>query len=246
MPTFSIFKTSAQISAMISSVGVRGATRFLPARACSVSGAGSAFRSSLPLGVRGKHLRIQTPKEPYTRAASAVRKLLSSLAEATDRGSDNICHQPPALQTIFRARTTASRTLDAGEHGFDLPELNPIAADLYLIVETTEKFDISVQPGNEQDPRFCKTRSRFALNGFGMNFSAVVPVGLDSPGPNRTPPMCSSPATPMGTGREMAIQQIDCVLAIGRPIGTDLSTLLRNCGRIHRIDGRLRRTIKIG
>ena len=42
--------------------------------------------------------------------------------------------------------------------------------------------------------------------------------------PTPTPPMCSSPETPTGTGDSVASRTYICVLAIGRPIGTDPSS----------------------
>jgi len=80
--------TSAQIAASLCSIGVRGATKDVPAALASSCGAGNAARSSLPLAVRGsasRSTKAAGTMNEGSRAASAARRPAASRRRAPGR-----------------------------------------------------------------------------------------------------------------------------------------------------------------
>ncbi|CAM3562829.1 hypothetical protein COSO111634_19375 [Corallococcus soli] len=104
MPTFSTPSTDAQMAASVCSSGVRGATKALPESGRSPCGAGSALRSTLPLGVSGRDSSI-------TNAAGIMysgSRPFSAVRRASTVG--RVASAPPTYATSRLMPGVSSRT----------------------------------------------------------------------------------------------------------------------------------------
>ena len=142
-PTRSTRSTSAQISASACSVSSAGASYSRAARA-SPSGAGSALRSSLPLGVSGSALqRHERAPAPCTPAGSAAG------GRAARPPPLHPPRTPPAACRPARPRAPRPRSLAhrrvPGQRRLDLPQLDAEAADLHLVVQAAQELQRPVR-----------------------------------------------------------------------------------------------------
>ena len=161
--------TSAQIPASTSSTGVRGAT--YRSSAAASSGAGSALRSSLPLGVSGSaSSSTNAAGTMYSgRLAPQVRPQRLRLAPRPPR-------TPPAAARPARPRARPPRVAHAGvraQRRLDLARLDAEAAHLHLVVQPPQELQRPVRPPAHPVARAVQPRARLPENGSGTKRSAV-------------------------------------------------------------------------
>ena len=121
-----------------------------PVRALFAPGAGSARRSTFPLGINGiASSGTKTAGTMYPGSLCFRKPRRSSVVGRDSRSSDHIGHQ-----LLFSRRLLLSQD-DSLPHGrvlakrrFDFLQFDAEPADLHLVVNATEKFDVSIQAGN--------------------------------------------------------------------------------------------------
>ena len=180
MPTFRLAthpRTSRQMAARSLSSGVRGGTALAAPAPWRASGAGSALRSTLPLGVSGKaveddeggrHHVVGQPRGQEVRAGAP--------RPARAVAADHVGHQarPPRRRRSVATTTASRHRRVGGERGLDLAQLDAEAADLDLVVEAAEVLDRR-RPAASGPGRRCGRGARRAAppKGSGTKRSAV-------------------------------------------------------------------------
>ena len=141
---------------------------------------------------------------------------------------------------------------DAGvlaEGGFDLAELDALAAELDLVVEPAEVLERAVGQPAGQVAGPVQPRARAGRTGRARTAPRSGPAGRGSRGRRCTPPMYSSPATPTGTGCSASSSTWIVVLAIGRADRHQPAVVVgRHCqaGHVDRGLGRAVEVVQLG
>ena len=141
------------------------------------------------------------PRAPCTRAASPAGAARSSAASRLRR-ADHVGHQPlsPRLVLARHHHRFAHRRV-LPQRRLDLPQLDPEAAHLHLVVEPPEVLELPVRQPAAPVPGPVQPRPRLARERIAARTAPPsAPAGPGSRAPARTPPMYSSPGTPTGTG----------------------------------------------
>ena len=204
--------TSARARPAAPRPGVRGAARS-PRRAPAArrAGAGRARRSTLPLGgQRQPSSGTKADGTMYSGRRSARKARRSARRDRCAFLGHHEGHQAPSPGTGSRATTTASRTPGwASERRLDLPQLDPEAADLHLVVEAAEELQLAVRAPAAQVARPVQRAPGSSRKGSGRNRSAVSPAGPDSRARRPRRAMYSSPGTPDRHRLQVAVQHVD-------------------------------------
>ena len=151
IPTRSSPRTSANSPHRISSCGVRATRRTDPTRA---SGAGSARRSSLPLGVSGR--RSSTTNADGTMCSGRLRAQMRTQRRRIGNRSPrryHIANQPLATGAVLARNHRRLRNIPmAHQRRLDLPRLDAEAPHLHLRIRTTQKLQHPINAPARQVP----------------------------------------------------------------------------------------------
>ena len=165
------------------------------------SGAGSAARSSLPLGVSGKPSSHTTPRAPCSRgAASAGRCQLAERGPARRRAARDT--RPAAGASLAAGHDHRLATPRVRRARFDLAELDAEAADLHLVIDPAQELQRPLGPPPREIAGAIQPRARRA-EGIGDEpvRRQCRPAQIAAPEARRR--RCTAPRPrPTGTGRD--------------------------------------------
>ena len=146
-PTFFRLSISHQSRAIISSVGLRGASEATSTSCAVPSSGGNALRWTLPLGVTGNEGTDTKAAEIYIGRHRLVQQA-TKIARGDDGtdGRDDVGDETTFATHVVRSNDHA--VLHARmtfEARFDFAQLDAVAANFYLIIETAEEFERAVR-----------------------------------------------------------------------------------------------------
>ena len=137
---------------------------------------------------------------------------------------DDIAHQPSVPATSSRATTTAARRAGCSPGPLHLAGLDPEAPDLHLVIHAAQELQVPVRQPPRQVARpveaFRAHPQRVGDEPLGRQLLTVHIAACQT-----RPQWTRGPATPTGTGSIASSSTNSCVLASGRPIGTDHAPL---------------------
>ena len=202
--------------------------RFIAARRVGSHrpGAGSALRSSLPLGVSGKRVQPHEGRRHHVlgqgRRAGGARSA-SAPAARRIRRHGVIGHQPLVARRVLAGqhhRLAHRRMLR--QPRLDLAQLDPEAADLHLEVVAAQELDVAVRQIAAKVAGPVQPRVRLLGERIGRRTAPPsAPAGSDSPA--RPPPRrCTAPPPPPSAPARRA--RPGCKSACSRSDGRSGST----------------------
>ena len=171
----------------------------------SPSGAGSALRSSLPLGVSGSASSCTKAAGTMYSGSARARCARSASASAALASPTTVGHQAlVARRVLARQHHRLAHAGRCSSRASISPELDAEAADLHLEVVAAEELDVAVGQPAPEVAGLVHPRAGLACERIGTKRSASAPAGSGSRAPRRRR-RCRSrrprPPAPAGRGR---------------------------------------------